>query len=430
MKRIAFGILCLTAAVLICAGWTEFRWRQFEMPDIIGTRVASVGKSEEEVCREWFSDYMEGFQGMNVPYEYRIQYAYVDQIEVLDEEGYVQIDYTVIPAAVSQKVIQNLELAKIFSEPVTQIQNIDERYHYQGQMVLRLQQKDGVTVITEKMRPVQYQIQTPEFQEEVRTPQTDHYAIRTDREETFYIDDGQLYVTFDAGETFEEVPDGYEKVCKEPNGLYNENLKDGSYVISSDFTAFVGFDVDGTVMIYSEDKGRTWKESRISQMGYKANVFLSKTENACIAVFAMDRSLGTDYYSIWLSEDKESWTQISANGEVLSNLTAAFWEDEQTGYYSSGSQQSCFYKTVDQGQTWKEIPLPQAEEISEKIGFNPFDQVEQFYKEDGILYLVIGQGEDGDYSKDGKIVKALFRSEDGENFKFDKEITDSLQEAG
>lgn len=430
MKRVAQGIICLVVTTLLCGIWTEFRWHQFEMPDIIGSEIPSVGKSKEEVCREWFFDYMNEFQGMNVPYEYRIQYAYPDQIEVLDDKGYVQIDFTVIPAAISQKVIQNLELITAFSDPVSQMPDIAVSYRYQGQMVLRLEEKDGLTVITEKMSPVQYQIQTPEFQEEVRTPQTEHYAIRTDRKETFFVNDGVLYVTFDSGETFIEVPDGYEKVCKEVNGLYNENLADGSYIISPDFTAFIGFDTNGTVMIYSKDQGKSWKESRISEMGYKANVFLSKTDNACVAVFAVDRSLGTDYYSIWLSEDEKTWRQISTSGEVLSNLSAAFWEDEQTGYYASGSQQSCFYKTIDQGQSWQEIPLPQAEEISEKIGFNPFDQVEQFYKEDGNLYLVIGQGEDGDYLQDGKLMKALFRSEDGEHFTFEKEVTDSLQEAG
>ena len=44
--------------------------------------------------------------------------------------------------------------------------------------------------------------------------------MRTDREETYYIDDGVLYVTYDGGETFAEVPDGYERVCRETNGLY------------------------------------------------------------------------------------------------------------------------------------------------------------------------------------------------------------------
>ena len=72
-------------------------------------------------------------------------------------------------------------------------------------MVVRLEEENGIYAITEKMRPVEYQIQSPEFQEEIRTPKTQHYAMRTDRKETYYIDDGVLYVTYDGGETFAEV---------------------------------------------------------------------------------------------------------------------------------------------------------------------------------------------------------------------------------
>ena len=52
------------------------------------------------------------------------------------------------------------------------------------------------------------------------------------------------------------------------------------------------------------------------------------------------------------------------------------------------------------------------------------------YEENGITYMVIGQGDDGDYAKDGKIIKALFRSEDGEIFTFAEEIMDSVELAG
>lgn len=50
--------------------------------------------------------------------------------------------------------------------------------------------------------------------------------------------------------------------------------------------------------------------------------------------------------------------------------------------------------------------------------------------EDGMWYMVIGQGEDGDYADNGQMIKALFSSEDGEHFTFEKEITETLQEAG
>ena len=431
MKRLAVGILCLAGAVLLCGAWTEFRWHQFEIPEVIGSEIAGVGKSEEEACREWFADYSDALQGMNVPYEYRIYDAVLNQVEVLDDNGYVQLDYTMVPATVNSEIIQNLELVYLDGQGADGVlSGISSRYLYQGQMVVRLEEENGIYAITEKMRPVEYQIQSPEFQEEIRTPKTQHYAMRTDRKETYYIDDGVLYVTYDGGETFAEVPDGYERVCRETNGLYDENLEDGSYLVSPEFTVFLGFDSEGTVLIYSTDQGETWQESRITDLGYKAGTFLSRIGDGCATVFAMERSLGTDYYGIWMTDDMKTWRQISTGENMMTNVSAAFWADAQTGYYASGQEQSVYYRTADQGRTWQEIALPQADAVIEKMGYNPFDRVEQFYLEDGVYYMVVGQGDDGDYTDQGKPIKALFRSEDGEQFTFEKEITDSLQEAG
>ena len=78
--------------------------------------------------------------------------------------------------------------------------------------------------------------------------------MQTDREGRLILIGMELFVTYDAGESFVEVPDGYEKVCGKPNGGYDERLEDGSYLISPDFTAFLGFDSEGTVLIYSEDQ--------------------------------------------------------------------------------------------------------------------------------------------------------------------------------
>ena len=47
---------------------------------------------------------------------------------------------------------------------------------------------------------------------------------------------------------------------------------------------------------------------------------------------------------------------------------------------------------------------------------------------DGILYVVVGQGEDGDYIRDGKLAEALYQSEDGVNFSFVEEIADDTPE--
>ena len=45
--------------------------------------------------------------------------------------------------------------------------------------------------------------------------------------------------------------------------------------------------------------------------------------------------------------------------------------------------------------------------------------------------MVVGQGSDGDYVKDGKLSEALYQSADGVTFTFVKEIADDTpEEAG
>lgn len=80
--------------------------------------------------------------------------------------------------------------------------------------------------------------------------------------------------------------------------------------------------------------------------------------------------------------------------------------------------------TEDNGASFQEIVIPEAVEVTAGLGFNSFDTVERMYEEDGILYAVVGQGDDGDYVKDGKLAEALYQSQDGKTFTFVEEIAD------
>ena len=304
-----------------------------------------------------------------------------------------------------------------------------ERRVYTGQMVLRWEQTEWDTwQIAEKLRPVQYQIMTPEYQEEANMPQTQHYKFQSDKEMTYYIQDETLYVTYDGGETFQEVPDGYEKVCKETNDTYDELLDDNSYIVTEEFTGFIGYTDQGTELIYSEDKGGTWQESLITENGYKAASFLSRQNGVCYVTFATDRALGSDYYGSWWSEDLNTWTYITTGDMPLSNLTCVYWASDGTGYYARGE---LLYRMAGREGGLEELTWPEAVEVTESLGFNPFDSIDRFYEEDGVLYMVVGQGSDGDYVKDGKLSEALYQSADGVTFTFVKEIADDTpEEAG
>ena len=128
---------------------------------------------------------------------------------------------------------------------------------------------------------------------------------------------------------------------------------------------------------------------------------------------------------MYVTEDFRTWTQVTLPETVWTNLDMMYWSGDSTGFLAKGTS---FLKTTDGGVSWQELTVPVAEGVEEALGFYPFDTVERMYQEDGILYLEVGQGADGDYARDGKLVKALFQSGDGVNFTFVEEILDDTPE--
>lgn len=419
MKKILSGIAWFMLCFIGVGMVHVICWYRFEPPKSIGYVCKNVVVNLEmdigEASRIWFDSYMEGLKGWKVPYSYRIANAKLDDVELL-ENSCVQLGYTICPASANQDVISNLRLA-----------GTRTRYKYSGQIVLRWSMENERLTLAETMSPVQYQIQTPEFQEEIRVPQTEHYEMAAGEPMTYYIKDGVLYVTYDSGENFTEVPGGYEGICKTPNGTYDEFLPYNSYIIAPEFTAFVEYSGESAKLLYSTDSGETWRQSSIAE-GFRANTFLSKTENACYATFAADRALGSDYYVTYKSTDLEKWERITSPEMTWSNLKCVFWANDMTGYYSRG--EDIVRMTADGGMNFRDVQITTPQEVTEQIGFDPYDTVEKMYVENGVIYAVEGQGDDGDYTRDGELLKALFKSEDGINFEFVEEITDSPRQAG
>ena len=55
------------------------------------------------------------------------------------------------------------------------------------------------------------------------------------------------------------------------------------------------------------------------------------------------------------------------------------------------------------------------------------------YEQDDVLYMIIGQGDDGnypEYTENGQLVSAVYHSEDGINFYFQETIPAEPTEVG
>lgn len=433
-KKILIPILLLLAVVLGFFVSRFVLWSRFDPTPVIGSSVSCDTADITVAATQWFDTYFLHYSGHSVPPWYRVRDARITEMEDLDN-GFVQIDYSLYVFLPSSRLVGDLG-----AYPT------DDPRIYEDQMVLQFERDGALWTVTDKMRPAAWQIAyLPEIQEE-REKQIDHYKMDTSKEYTYYILDETLYVSYNAGETLVEVPGGYARVCVDPNGRYHEALPDNSYLISPEFTAFIGFHSGlSAYLYYSTDSGQTWEEQLICDYAYYANSFLSLTESGIYATVATDRGLGSDYYSIFFSSDFVNWTSIPLSGTTR-NFTCVYWPTDGVGYFSCNSvvetletqpdgttqkimEDNCFSYTPDNGETYQMLRYP-VEQFIDELGYNPFDTLEAMYQEDGVLYMIVGQGDDGDYAEDGIHVSALYQSTDGVNFTFVETIDHTRTLAG
>ena len=414
-------ILCIAGflgACLLIGGLQFISWNKYIPPTMIGS-TAEAYKYETDlthITKKWFDSYSNSLKGLNVPYDWRIHDASITYVTPLEQQGYVEIGYTMQPASLCPDVLSNLELIAMDGK-------------YIGQKVLYWEQISDGWKISDVLTVAGYDLMfpSPEAQKENEIAEnTHHYLPDTENPETYIVDGETLYVTYDGGITSAEVPDGYDLVCIEPNGIPDEYLEQGSYIVSPEFTGFIGYEDGHAVLLYSSDQGKSWNKSQIAP-GYKALSFLSMTENGCYAAFATDRALGSDYYGAFRSDNLQNWTSVSMPEELLGHLSCAYWTDDGTGYFADGMTG---YAAEPYTGTFQELSIQEPEDIITQLGYNPFHEIERIYEEDGLLYMVAGQGADGDYTKDGQLIQALYCSDDGINFYFKETISDNPVEAG
>ena len=74
------------------------------------------------------------------------------------------------------------------------------------------------------------------------------------------------------------------------------------------------------------------------------------------------------------------------------------------------------YGTWDGGEHFEMISYPEYEAVlSNGASFNPFVMPEGVYEENGMLYLEVGQGADGDYYEDNRFCHGRYVSADRGN---------------
>lgn len=427
MRKTIMILLSVLLLALACAGGVlGFTWSKFEYQPMEGFSITTDQDDQEKVCVLWLDAYFDQFRGWQVPAAWRARHVQAEQLTNLGD-SFWQIDYRVYLPRFGGKLISTLGLYPAGEEGL-----------YENQVVIRLEQSGLTWTAAEAMRPAAWQLAyDPALQQEKETRPEAGYTLPTGAGMDYYIANSTLYVTYDGGETLVEVPDGYEKVCNDGNGRYHELLPDNGCLVTPELTAFITYTGNCAHLLYSRDMGRSWQEQKICDWGYWGSSFLSLTAAGVYAAFPTDRAMGSDYYSIYFSADLETWESIPLSGNTR-NLTCVFWPEEGTGYLS-GCEVECsdgttlkntFFLTRDNGVSYERLEYPIEESYVTEYGYFPFDTVEKMYVEDGVTYMVVGQGDDGDFAENGIKVSALYRSENGVDFTFVSTIDNTRPLAG
>lgn len=159
---------------------------------------------------------------------------------------------------------------------------------------------------------------------------------------------------------------------------------------------------------------------------YEAECFYQKKDGTQLRMVGVDRAAGSSYYVLLEAENGINTSVVNMD-PYLGHGGYARWidflEDEKTGFsclaYSGGSLGRLF-RTEDGGRSFQEITYPSAGiALPDGTLYNPFIMPDKVWEEDGKVYMMAGQGPDGDYYEDGLWVYGLYESEDlGRNWSY------------
>lgn len=144
-----------------------------------------------------------------------------------------------------------------------------------------------------------------------------------------------------------------------------------------------------------------------------------------------DAAAGSRFYSLLKSTDGgASWEMGSSNPfhDQLGMGVDFVFLDETFGFATlvhNGGDEADLYVTEDGGLNY-EVCMMQGIHVTLEDGYlyNPYDYPEMPYEEDGVVYVLCGQGLDGDYNGGDENEKALFASTDhGHTFVFQEMVS-------
>jgi hypothetical protein len=405
--------LCVALAILAACYFGYYKYQQSKIKSPEGFSVEVNTKDLAVVGAKWLEAYTEQYRGKYVPGSQKLLEYSIEGIEI-KEANVLQIDFSIVTKKLTQRIASRWN-------------GILEKDRIECQWVLWFDDKTTsantfVYTLKKLQRPAGYDLEKYQTNgQKERDEYKQEYEAEVPYEKhqyTYKIENGICYVSYDKGNTWKEVPVPLKTLTEVGDGrAYYNKLQENSYVITPEKTAFVyGGTRENSLMItYSEDKGSTWNTAEISKKLNSTRLkFCSfPTEAVGYVIATGDRTMSQEIQIIYKTTDKGvTWKEI---GYGPSNwlLRYSGFVNENLGFMSYPKVQGAetnFYRTENGGKTFQPVFLPVVKQEWMGSTFEPFIQPETPYVEEGQLFVLVGQGEQGDFK--GGTVMAKYKSED------------------
>ncbi len=196
------------------------------------------------------------------------------------------------------------------------------------------------------------------------------------------------------------------------------------------------YEVEGVEAVQEQENGETDSQGEASaQEGWNfMDTYDGHYEKECevgdgrirYRMVVEDAALGSRFYGLLKSTDGgRSWQMSNPDpfDQQLGQGIDFIFLDEQFGFASlmhNGGDEADLYVTEDGGESYERVVMESyTVTLEDGYTYNPYDYPQMPYEKEGVIYVLCGQGADGDYAGGDHAGLALYCSEDrGHTFSF------------